>query len=198
MATRGAPFTILTVCTGNICRSPAAERLLAEELGGSVEVSSAGSGAVVGHPIDANMAWLMRRDGYRADGFAARQLTEALVRSADLVLALTREHRALIVDLAPAAVRRTFTLTEFAAIVRDLPAIDLSLLTSAERLRTLAPLAVAARTTSALAPEAMDIPDPFGGTEEDFLRAYGLVKEAVHTIAASAGPRDDPHAGGEA
>ena len=38
------PFRVLTVCTGNICRSPAVERLLAAALGpdADVEVSSAG------------------------------------------------------------------------------------------------------------------------------------------------------------
>ncbi|MCC7128594.1 MAG: hypothetical protein IT192_07250, partial [Microbacteriaceae bacterium] len=40
---------ILTVCTGNICRSPLAEALLAKELKGlPVAVESAGTGAIDG------------------------------------------------------------------------------------------------------------------------------------------------------
>ena len=43
-------FSILTVCTGNVCRSPAVERLLASKLGPTVSVASAGTHALVGHP----------------------------------------------------------------------------------------------------------------------------------------------------
>ena len=53
-------FTILTVCTGNLCRSPAAERLLASKLGPTVKVSSAGTHALVGQPISEPMAALLR------------------------------------------------------------------------------------------------------------------------------------------
>ena len=36
-------FSILAVCTGNVCRSPAVERLLADKSGSTVGVSSAGT-----------------------------------------------------------------------------------------------------------------------------------------------------------
>jgi protein-tyrosine phosphatase len=44
-------FSILAVCTGNVCRSPAVERLLTGQLFPTVTVSSAGMHALVGHPI---------------------------------------------------------------------------------------------------------------------------------------------------
>ena len=44
-------FSILAVCTGNVCRSPAAERLLASKLGPSVRVSLGGH-ACAGGPSD--------------------------------------------------------------------------------------------------------------------------------------------------
>ena len=53
-------FSILAVCTGNVCRSPAVERLLASKLGPTVSVSSAGTHALVGHPISEPMAALLR------------------------------------------------------------------------------------------------------------------------------------------
>ena len=70
-------FSILAVCTGNVCRSPAVERLLASKLGPTVRVSSAGTHALVGHPISEPMAALLletaalslirsRRDAYRS------------------------------------------------------------------------------------------------------------------------------------
>lgn len=43
-------FSILTVCTGSICRSPVAERLLQGNLPDAVAVSSVGVSAVVGPP----------------------------------------------------------------------------------------------------------------------------------------------------
>jgi len=71
---------ILTVCTGNICRSPAAERLLAAGLGDTAQVTSAGTGALPGYPMDAAMVPLVEAAGASTDGFAARQLTPAMVK----------------------------------------------------------------------------------------------------------------------
>ena len=44
-ATPARPFTVLAVCTGNICRSPAVERLLAAELGAETRLDALGLGA---------------------------------------------------------------------------------------------------------------------------------------------------------
>ena len=44
-------LTILCICTGNVCRSPAAERLLAHALGPSVHVASAGTYALAGQAV---------------------------------------------------------------------------------------------------------------------------------------------------
>ena len=61
-------YEVLFVCTGNVCRSPAAERLLRRDLdemaggfGGlsGVHISSAGTGALVGEPISPPMASLV-------------------------------------------------------------------------------------------------------------------------------------------
>src|SRR4029453_8342341 len=107
-------FSILAVCTGNVCRSPAVERLLASRLGPTVSVTSAGTHALVGHSIAEPMAALLRGGGLEPDGFEARRLSERMLKEADLVLAMTRAQRGLVVDLWPPAVRRAFTLREFA------------------------------------------------------------------------------------
>lgn len=112
--TRDEP-SILAVCTGNVCRSPAMERLLVARLGTDrFAVSSAGTQALTGYPISAPMAELLETAGAPTGGFAARRLTPAVVQNASLILCATREHRTTVVRLVPGAVRLTFTLVEFA------------------------------------------------------------------------------------
>ncbi|MFN2560552.1 MAG: low molecular weight phosphatase family protein, partial [Jatrophihabitans sp.] len=51
---RCVAFAVLFVCTGNVCRSPLAERLMRARLapGLPVAVSSAGTMGLSGYPID--------------------------------------------------------------------------------------------------------------------------------------------------
>jgi protein-tyrosine phosphatase len=186
------PFTVLAVCTGNICRSPAVERLLAAGLGvdslatasadSPVVVASAGVGAVVGAPIPEPMATMVRDAGASTDGFAARQLTEAILREADLVLALTKAHRSRIVTLHPGAVRRTFTLRELGRLAGTVDPQDLPAGTTAERLRALVPLAAAQRGRHA-GPAVDDVVDPWGRSDEVFAQSFAELRPAVETIA---------------
>ena len=175
------PFRILTVCTGNICRSPVAERLLQAALGNEVEVGSAGVRAVVGDPIHPGMVVLLEQSGIRAHRFVARQVAPGDVRAADLVLALTREHRARLVQEAPAALRRSFTLLEFARIVTspDLPPVPAGPVDV--RLRALVLLAARRRAPASLA-DSDDVPDPYGHGSAEYALAYGLIRDAVDTI----------------
>jgi len=55
---------VLTVCTGNICRSPTAERLLALGLGPTVKVASAGTHALRGQPVVAPMCAMIEDAGF--------------------------------------------------------------------------------------------------------------------------------------
>lgn len=187
---------ILAVCTGNICRSPAVERLLAAGLGPGYVVASAGTRALVGSPIDAQVVRLLGSAHVSAAGFAAQQLTGELVRDADLVLALTREHRSAVVRLAPTALRTTFTLRELG---RLLTVANLSHLPSdpAARVAELAERARAARaepSARAQSPEDDDVVDPYGGDGPMFLRAWEeLVPPADALVAALRGHDGDPH-----
>lgn len=116
---------VLTVCTGNVCRSPLAERLLQagfdEICPDAVEVRSAGTHALIGAAAEPGSRAIASALGASLSGFAARQLTTPMLTQADLVLALSAEHRSLILELAPAAFRKTFTLREFARILQDGP-----------------------------------------------------------------------------
>jgi protein-tyrosine phosphatase len=83
--------SILVVCVGNICRSPALERMLRQALPGKV-IQSAGLGALVGKPINTTMANLMAAGDINVEDHAARQLDARLLRDADLVIAMEAAH----------------------------------------------------------------------------------------------------------
>lgn len=179
------PARILTVCTGNICRSPAAERLLAQ-LGPAVQVASAGVRAVVGHPIDPPIAAMLRADGVDADGFAARQLTASEIREADLILVMTRAHRSWVVEEEPSALRRSFTLLEFARIIGAPEFPDVAGASPAERLRASAASAARHRHLGEVI-RGDDVPDPYGRDGAAFADAYSLIAGAVRSITRSTG-----------
>lgn len=123
---RGEPvFSILTVCHGNICRSPLAEQLLrarfAEAGIRSIEVASAGLGAVVGAPMEPVPAELSRHYGADPAGAVGRQLGDRDIDAADLVLTMTVGQRNELVSRYPRASQRTFTIIEFARLLATLP-----------------------------------------------------------------------------
>ncbi|MGI3785304.1 MAG: hypothetical protein ACRYG2_31505 [Janthinobacterium lividum] len=181
------PFLALCVCEGNICRSPAAAFLLQARLGPDVEVTSAGTRAVVGAPVAPPMAALLRGRGIESDGFRARQLEAVLLQQADLVLTLTREQRGLAVGLVPSVVRRTFTLRELARLLTDVDPETLPPGTSGERLRQALP-AAAARRRYVVDPRADDIADPYGRSDAAYRRAIAEITDAVERIGVAVLP----------
>jgi protein-tyrosine phosphatase len=111
-------FSILAVCTANICRSPMIELLLRKQL--DPEKFTVGSAGVHGWnraPVDSMVTMELARFGVRAAGFQSRALNDQLINEADLILAATRDHRAHILGRSPDALRKTFTLLEFAALM---------------------------------------------------------------------------------
>lgn len=103
---------ILVVCVGNICRSPALERLLREGLP-TKQVHSAGLGALVGKPIDSTMERLMVADGVDASHHAARQLDARILREADVVLVMESGHLTTIRNRYPEAAGKTMLATHW-------------------------------------------------------------------------------------
>src|SRR3954466_14540445 len=94
---------LLFVCTGNICRSPLAERLAAawaeQSLGAGaarVHIWSAGTEGRDGKPMDAKSASALSRLGGDPTGFKARTFVPDMADVADLVLTMTRRHRRLV------------------------------------------------------------------------------------------------------
>lgn len=168
-------FRILFVCTGNICRSPIAERLTRLELdtrlgpaaAGRIVVESAGTWGHEGAPMEAHAATVLGEYGADSAGFAGRELLDEHVIDADLVLTATLDHRAQVISMGHSAGLRTFTLKEFTRLVRrvdpgTLPhAGDDSRLT--DRARALVRSAAALRGwLLAASPEFDEVNDPYG------------------------------------
>jgi protein-tyrosine phosphatase len=100
---------VVFVCSGNICRSPIAEKVFAAELeraglAEGVRVSSAGTGGWhVGDPADDRAAAVLRAAGYPSDHRARQVDAEAL--GADLIVALDDTHRRALCDVGASRVR---------------------------------------------------------------------------------------------
>jgi protein-tyrosine phosphatase len=172
-----APFELLFVCTGNICRSPMAERLaaaaLATRLGAEasrVVVHSAGTWGHEGSPMEPFALETLARlglDTAPSAAFRARELTTEMVESADLVLAASREHRAAVATLVPRAAVRTFTFREFDRLSSG---VDGSALPAdvVERGRALVSAAAARRGLVPVGPDGDDLADPYGAPARAF------------------------------
>jgi protein-tyrosine phosphatase len=96
---------VVFVCTGNICRSPIAEKVFVHELeqaglADAVHVSSAGTGSWhIGSPADERAAAVLRAAGYDVAHIARQVDAEQL--GADLIVALDRSHQRALRSLVP-------------------------------------------------------------------------------------------------
>ena len=96
----------MTVCTGNICRSPMAEVVLRASfesagLGGLVVVESTGtSDEEHGNPIDPRARTALAGRGYDVPRRVARQVRATDLPAHDLVLAMTSRHARALRRLA--------------------------------------------------------------------------------------------------
>lgn len=107
---------ILTVCVGNICRSPMAEALLAHRLAGRgvvATVESAGIAALSGRPADPTAQALMGERGLDISGHRARQLTPELIRAFELVLVMEADQQKAIESMLPSARGRVHRIGRF-------------------------------------------------------------------------------------
>jgi len=128
------PYRICFVCTGNICRSPAAEvivRALADRAGEvGIEVDSAGTGDWhVGDPADPRALRALSAAGYDGGLHRARGFDAGWFRERELIIALDRGHARVLRSWAPdaASAARVRLLRSFdpaAGVDEDDPLID--------------------------------------------------------------------------
>lgn len=163
---------ILFICTGNVCRSPTAERLAiaygAQSHLQDFNVASAGTHASMGYPIEPRAARALEKLGGDASNFASRKLTSTIAADADLVLCMTTAHRDDVLELAPHQLHRTFTLREAARIVSEGKArnvVDLAAFRPQFSVHGLS-----------------DIPDPMGHDEEFFAMVGAQIADLLPPV----------------
>jgi protein-tyrosine phosphatase len=151
---RGAPLAgqtlhITFICSGNICRSPIAEKMFAHQisergLADVVRVTSAGTGGWhQGEPADRRAGQVLRAHGYPSAHRAAQMNDDHL--AADLVVALGHNHLRMLQH-------------------EGVPAERLRMLRSFDPRSGAHPL---------------DVEDPYYGTQDDFEDVFAVIDAAL-------------------
>ncbi|MCL0875233.1 protein tyrosine phosphatase [Klebsiella pneumoniae] len=101
--------SIIVLCTGNICRSQIAERIL-RDFFPEKEIDSAGLGALVGKPADASAINVAEKNGISLQGHKGRQFTAEMGRRYQLILVMERMHLEQVSNIAPELRGKTMLL----------------------------------------------------------------------------------------
>jgi protein-tyrosine phosphatase len=183
---RSKPFTILTVCRANVCRSPMIEHLLRQAssaAGLSWIVSSAGTHAVPGLPCHPYTSRVLRDRGIDPSPFRTTVLTTDAIEVADLILTADLEQRRQVAMMSPGSVGRTFPLLVFAEwLWRDTaagyaPSADGNLIGQALRGRSISqPLPLARQI----------LVDPLGRRLHHFRLCAKQIDQAVGIVVGTA------------
>jgi len=144
---------IIVVCTGNICRSPMGERLLAHALAAEppplngLEVISAGVAAFPGDPASVNSVKALEKVGLDLRDHRSRPFDERHLETAKLILVMTEGHRA--------------------QILAHLDPVDVPILLFRELLE---------------GEHDPNVPDPYGANLDAYLETRDALAEAVPSI----------------
>jgi protein-tyrosine phosphatase len=129
---------------------------------------SAGVRAVGGRPMVPDAAKALVELGGDPEHFASRRITPAIIKEADLILAMTQDHRDRVLLVSPGALRRTFTLSEAARLIREHQATTVAELTAARPFSTADP--------------GEDIADPMGRDYSEFQSAAKRILDLTRVV----------------
>jgi len=157
----GKRFSVLFVCTGNICRSPTAEaifRKLAADSGmeETVGADSAGThGYHIGEPPDPRAQAAAADRGYDLSGLRARRFERADFERFDLIVAMDRGHFAMLSARAqPPDAHKLKLMMSYARRFKE-----------------------------------QDVPDPYYGGPQDFERVIDMLEDAARGLLDSLAER---------
>lgn len=179
---------ILTICTGNICRSPLAAQLFQAGLPTArYEIASAGISVLAGeHSTEEALRVASDLGLSGAADHRAAVLTSEAVAAADLILGMERTHRRKAARSYPAAAKRAFTLLEFAQVASQLGDEQLKRLMEDQPDHTTAALDAAARMRGVVPrlPDSRlyDVEDPYGRSWQIYQRSARQIATAVEQI----------------
>ncbi len=152
---RDMTYKVMTVCTGNICRSPTGEFLLkdaAKKAGLDVEVDSSGiSNEEEGNPIDRRAGKVLTELNINTSSHTAKQFKKSDFESHDLLIAMDLNHYRSLQRMAPTdeAAQKVRLMREFDPAMEGKDHGDLG------------------------------IYDPWYGDEKDFYITYEMIRDAV-------------------
>ncbi|WP_350343544.1 low molecular weight protein arginine phosphatase [Proteinivorax tanatarense] len=145
---------ILLVCTGNTCRSPLAAAYLDSITGEDVQVLSAGLMAFDDMPASEYSKKVAEEAGLDISKHKSKQVTQNLVKSAGLILTMTKAHKNTLLNTFPESKGKVYTLKEH------------SMLYNKDK-----------RTS-----KSYDITDPFGRTKEEYMECFQEIKESLQHL----------------
>lgn len=166
---------LLFVCHANIARSASAELLTNRLIGSSStwSVASAGVDALIGHPVDNELAAALHRRGIDTSQHAGRQADAALLSTADLVLAFEANQRRRVLRESPAHGRSTLTIRRAAHLLERMP-------------RRSEPLSYLALDNAPYSDDD-DFADPYGKGPEIAERAIVEIEQLLEVILPAIG-----------